>query len=275
MGKIKINLSGVPETMLWPLYNRGCEQKRTDRLLEDPMALELMEQIDYDYKKNFGKNNAGHPLRSRLFDDAIKTWLKQNPTGTVISLGEGLDTQFWRVDNGLLTWISLDVQEAIEVRKRFLPTHERVNNIACSALEPNWIKEIPQNQPVFIVLAGVIMYFTESDAKKLLSLIADYFYKSEIIFDMISEGYSQKTMKGIKITSSYQAPPMPWGLNYKKSKTLENIHPAIKIKQQMSFLDFYPERMRPYSYFRKIKWIKNNLAPWMIHLSIDKNKMNI
>ena len=275
MGKIKINLSGVPETMLWPLYNRGCEQKRTDRLLEDPMALELMEQIDYDYKKNFGKNNAGHPLRSRLFDDAIKTWLKQNPTGTVISLGEGLDTQFWRVDNGLLTWISLDVQEAIEVRKRFLPTHERVKNIACSALESNWIKEIPQNQPVFIVLAGVIMYFTESDAKKLLSLIADYFYKSEIIFDMISEGYSQKTMKGIKITSSYQAPPMPWGLNYKKSKTLENIHPAIKIKQQMSFLDFYPERMRPYSYFRKIKWIKNNLAPWMIHLSIDKNKMNI
>jgi len=272
MEKIKVNLSGVPETMLWPLYNRGCEQKRQDRMLEDPMALRLMEQIDYDYKKNFGKNNAGHPLRSRLFDDAIHLWLKQNPAGTIISLGEGLDTQFWRIDNGKLTWISLDVQEAIEVRQRFLPAHERVKNIACSALEPDWIKEIPQNQPVFIVLAGVIMYFTETDAKKLLYQIADYFNQCEILFDMIAEGYSKKTMKGIKITSYYQAPPMPWGLNYKRSNTLEKIHPDIKIKQQMSFLDFYPERMRPYSYFRKIKWIKDNLAPWMIHLSVDKKK---
>ena len=270
MDKIKVNLSGVPETMLWPLYNRGCEQKRKDRILDDPMALQLMEHIDYDYQKNFGKNNAGHPLRSRLFDDIIKKWLVSNPAGIVISLGEGLDTQFWRIDNGQLTWISLDVSEAIDVRKRFLPAHQRVNNIACSALDNKWINDIPKTQPVFVVLAGVIMYFTETDAKNLLTLIAGHFDKCEILFDMISEGYSKKTLKGIHITPSYQAPPMPWGLNLKNSKSLESIHPALKIKQQMSFLDFYPERMRPYSYFRKIKWIKDNLAPWMVHLLVNK-----
>lgn len=271
MEKAKINLSGVPETMLWPLYNRGCEQRREDRLLDDPMALQLMEQIDYDYRKNFGKNNAGHPLRSRLFDDAIKTWLRDHPSGTVISLGEGLDTQFWRIDNGRLSWISLDVREAIDVREHFLPIHERVKNIACSALDYEWINEFPKSEPVFVVLAGVIMCFPEKDAKELLSRIAGHFHKCDIIFDMISEEYSKKTLKGIHITSSYQAPPMPWGLNYKKCKMLEDIHPALKIKQQMSFMDYYPERMRPYSYFRKIKWVIDNLAPWMVHLCVQSN----
>ncbi|MDR2036598.1 MAG: class I SAM-dependent methyltransferase [Bacteroidales bacterium] len=265
---MEINLSGVPETMLWPLYNRGCEQRRTDRLIEDPMALELMERIDYDYAGNFGKFNAGHPLRSRVFDDAISTWLECNPNGTIVSLGEGLDTQFWRIDNGRLNWISVDLPEAIDVRNRFLPQHERVKNIACSALDFTWMKLIPKDKPIFIVLAGVIMYFSGTDAKALIAQISDHFRKGEIIFDMIPEWYSRKTMKGMQVTRSYQAPPMPWGMNYIDRMKLLEIHDSLLIKQSYSFADLFPKRMRPFSYFRHFKWVKNNMAPWMIHLKI-------
>lgn len=263
------NLSGVPETMLWPLYNRGSEQRRADRMVEDPMSLQLMENIDYDFAGNFGRFNAGHPLRSRVFDDIIAAWLERNPGGTVVSLGEGLDTQFWRIDNGKHNWISVDLPESIEVRERFLPQHERMKNIACSALDSAWLKQVPEDKPVFIVLAGVIMYFTEAEAKTLIAKIAGHFAESEIVFDMIPEWYSRKTLKGMSVTKSYTAPPMPWGLNYKNSSRLLEIHPALKMIRKFSFVDFFPERMRPFSYFRKIKWVKDNMAPWMVHLAVN------
>lgn len=269
MGKAQINLTGVPETMLWPLYNRGCEQKRNDRMLEDPMSLELMESIDYDYRENFGKFNAGHPMRSRVFDDAVKEWLVSNPEGTVISVGEGIDTQFWRVDNGKLSWVSVDLPEAIEIRNILLPKHERIKTIACSAIDFDWMNEIPAEKPVFIVMAGVIMYFREEEGKDLLTEIAEYFKDAEIVLDMIPEWYSKKTIKGMYVTKNYKAPPMPWGLNFCKSEDLIKVHSSLKIKQQLSFADRFPKRMRPYSYFRNIKWVRNNFAPWMVQLSVN------
>ena len=33
-----VELDGVPETMLWPLWNRGVEHGRDDRLIDDPLA---------------------------------------------------------------------------------------------------------------------------------------------------------------------------------------------------------------------------------------------
>lgn len=264
-----INLTGVPETMLWPLYNRAHEQKRKDRLIYDPLSLQVLNSIDYDYKGNFGKPSSGHPLRARLFDDALKTWLKENPDGVVVSLGEGLDTQFWRVDNGLLQWFSVDVPEAISVRNEYLPAEKRVKNIPCSALDMAWMEQIPRGEPVFILLAGVIMYFTEDESQELLKTIVERFPESEIIFDMIPEWYSAKTMKGMYVTKKYKAPPMPWGVDLADWNRLLNIHPALKLKRKMSFIDPYPKRMRPFSYFRHFKGIKEKMSPWMIHFYID------
>jgi hypothetical protein len=71
------------------------------------------------------------------------------------------------------------------------------------------------------------------------------------------------------VTKSYKAPPMPWGLNYGKSADILEIHPSFRLKQKFTFVDPFSKRMQPFSYFRGIKWIKNNLSPWMIHLSIE------
>ena len=70
-----ITLDGVPETMLWPLWNRAAEMKRTDRLLEDPMAAELVERIDYDFLGHCGKPTAFHLIRARVCDDLIRNYL--------------------------------------------------------------------------------------------------------------------------------------------------------------------------------------------------------
>ncbi len=264
-----VNLEGVPETLLWPLWNRAAEQKRKDRLIDDPMSADLVERIDYDFKGSFGKPSAGHAVRARVIDDELKLWLEKNPDGTAVSLGEGLDTQFWRVDNGTLHWISVDVAESIEVRKQLLPVEERMENISSSALDELWLQNIPQGSKAFIIMAGVLMYFTEDEVRELLYRIADYFRDSLVMFDVIPVWFSRKSIRGMKVTRTYTAPVMPWGLNYEDYEWFNEIHPRCRLKRKMTFSDPFPDRMRPYSRLSKFTWIANRLAPGIVLLSID------
>ncbi len=265
-GKKEVSLHGVPETLLWPLWNRAAEQKRGDRLIDDSFSADLVDQIDYDFEGSFGKPNAGHAIRARVIDDALKLWLEKNPEGTVISLGEGLDSQFWRVDNGRLHWISVDVAESIEVRKRLLPAEERMETIVGSVLDDLWLKKIPQGSKAFIVMAGLLMYFKEEEVRELLYRIAEHFHDSEVMFDVIPVWLSRKSLKGIKVTKTYTVPPMPWALNYGEYRWFTGIHPRYRIKRKMTYADPFPERMRPYSYLLAFPWLTNRLASGIVHL---------
>ena len=66
--KTAVHLSGVPETLLWPLWNRAAETRRPDRLIVDPMAADLVDRIDYDFAAHFGRPNAFHGIRARMGD---------------------------------------------------------------------------------------------------------------------------------------------------------------------------------------------------------------
>ena len=108
--KTQVDLSGVPETMLWPLWNRAGESRRRDRLLADPMSVDLVGRIDYDFAGHFGPPNVFHAIRARVCDDLIRDYLaRAKGKGTVIALGEGLETQLWRVDDKSMNWISVEL----------------------------------------------------------------------------------------------------------------------------------------------------------------------
>ncbi len=265
----KPELSGIPETLLWPLWNRAMEQKNKNSILDDPMSLDLLSRLDYDFRGSFGKPDAGHAIRARVIDDALKEWLVEHPSGPVVSLGEGLDSQFWRVDNGLVNWISVDLPESVGLREKMLPAEPRLKHVPCSALDPAWMEEVPKDKPVFIVLAGLLMYFTKTEVGDLMRRIGDRFPGSRLIFDVIPQWLSRKTLKGHYVTKSYRAPEMPWGLNYGDADKLLSFHPAYRIRHRMTYADPFPERMLPYSLLAKIPWARNNLAPWMVHMEIS------
>ena len=44
-----------------------------------------------------------------------------DPAGTVVALGDGLETQFWRVDNGRVRWLSVDLEEGAPLARGRLP----------------------------------------------------------------------------------------------------------------------------------------------------------
>lgn len=207
------NLSDVPETMLWTLHNRAAEALYSSEIITDKKAIEIYKSIDYDYKRSFGPADASHAVRSVLFDAELQSFLIQHPNGVIINLGEGLETQRYRVSSNQALWLSVDVPEAIAIRERFIQPDEQHVHIAKSALDLSWMDAVPEGRAVYITVQGLFMYFEEEQVKQLIQAISKRFPTAYLSFDHIPVWLSQKTLKGWKKTPYYTTPPMPWGID--------------------------------------------------------------
>lgn len=207
------DLEGVPETMLWTLYNRASEARRPDGVIEDPYVLGIIDGIDYDFAGRFGPPDGTHALRSRLFDEAVRPWMAAHPGGAVIELGCGLETQFHRCDDGRVDWCCVDLPEAIAVRERFLTADARCRHIGRSALDPAWMQAVAPETPVFITAQGLLMYFAEAEVQRLITAALERWRDVTLMFDVIPRWFSRKTLAGYARTPHYTAPPMPWGID--------------------------------------------------------------
>lgn len=120
---IPVDLSGVPETLLGNLGRRAAAARAG--ALQDPVAVEVVDRLDYDFAE-FVRGARLHAVRVVTFDRAVRRFLGSHPAGTVVALGKGLETQFWRLDNGQVRWLTVDLPEPMDLRHRVLPDgHDR------------------------------------------------------------------------------------------------------------------------------------------------------
>lgn len=218
--KLQPKLSNVPETMLWTLHNRVSEARRDDGILHDPEAIRIYQMLDYDYQKSFGSANPSHAVRSAMFDAELHAFLDRHPNGVIVNLGEGLETQRYRVAGDEALWLAVDLPDAIAVREHFMTPDDKHLHVAVSALNRAWFDKVPAGRPVYITAQGLLMYFDEEAVKSLLQACAKRFPGALFAFDTIPRFLSQKTMNNAwNITSNYTTPKMPWGINRHQVKT--------------------------------------------------------
>jgi O-methyltransferase involved in polyketide biosynthesis len=191
--KIKLNLGRVQETLLLPLVSRAKETEYKQPLLNDTKAVELFDRLNVDRKKLLRNITEigihGLCYRAYKMDEAIREFLKKHPNGKILDIGAGLDTTFFRCDNGTALWYDLDLPDSIALRKQLLPeSNERVKYIAKSMLDYSWIDDIGDiSNGLFITVPGVLPYFKEDDVKLFLTTIAPKLKGAEIMFDVISQ----------------------------------------------------------------------------------------
>jgi O-methyltransferase involved in polyketide biosynthesis len=214
---VKVELHGVPETLLWTLWHRAIEARRPDAVLDDPRAVELVDAIDYPFAERFGDGGPlaqWQALRVLRFDIEVRRFLAANPDGTVVALGEGLETQFWRVDNGRVRWLTVDVPESVAVRERLLPGGDRQIVVAGSALDERWMDAVDPSRGLLLTAQGLLMYFPFEDVLRLLAAAAERFRGSAFLFDAVPRRLSEASRRGrLGRRDGYQPPPWPWGLD--------------------------------------------------------------
>jgi O-methyltransferase involved in polyketide biosynthesis len=224
-------LDGVSATTLWTLHNRATEAKRSDGVIRDPWAVTLLDTIDYDYLK-FGKPNQSHGLRAVAFDAAAHDYLTTHPKAAVVALAEGLQSSFWRLERAgvadEVTWYSIDLPPVIELRRQLLPRDDRIVELAQSALDRSWMDRVDSSHGVFITAEGLLMYLDPEDALRLIRDCAARFPGGQMMFDSIPRLFSQRTLKGFKLSNRYIAPPMPFGLSADEGLAMAATIPGVR-----------------------------------------------
>ena len=216
--KAAIELGNVQKTLILPLWGRAFETKKEKPMLIDLTAVEIIENLDYDFSEIANNINElsqiAWIMRSICVDEVIKRFVAHNPKATIINIGCGLDTTFERVDNGSLYWYDLDLPDVIQLRKQFIQESERRKFISASFLEKDWLREIQVTENVIFIAAGVFYYFSENEVKDFLITLADNFPGSQVIFD-VSSPFGVKIANKIVIEGSGlgERSYLTWGLD--------------------------------------------------------------
>ena len=184
--KMKITLTPEQETLLIPLYTKA---QSDNPLFFDPKAQEILRQVDYDFSRLHipYKTVILVCQRAKKLDTVTRAFLAEHPTGVVLHLGCGLDSRFWRVDNGKVEWYDLDMPPVTELRQQFYTVSERYHLIASSVTDLEWVKMVDATgHPVLIIAEGLLMYLDETNVRDLLLKMQRAFPGCRLIADVFS-----------------------------------------------------------------------------------------
>ncbi|KPM54534.1 methyltransferase [Frankia sp. R43] len=225
-------LDGVAATCLWTLRNRAEESIHPGSSFDDPLAERLYRRIDYDFER-FGRPSQSHPLRALALDLAIRAYLDRHPEATVVALGEGLQTTYWRLGRPGVDWLTVDLPPVIDLRRRLLPPEPRMTAIPVSALDHSWMDVPDPARGVFISAEGLFMYLERDQVMSLITECAARFPAGQLFFDSIPPAFSRRTMKGYRMSDRYTAPPMPFGLTVSAAARLPAQIPGVATAEDL------------------------------------------
>ena len=251
----KIDISGVPETMIQTLYARAKESGKKNHKIYDEKAIEIVKRLDYDFSaadKDVAMST-GVIARTILLDRMVQEFVDTYPDALVINIACGMDTRFYRVDNGRIEWVNIDLPETINVRRRFLEEQGRVSMIACSAMDPAWTDQISSDKKeVLVVVEGLTMYLSEQDVRQILTIIADHYPGAAVFMEILSPKFVGKNVE--KSISKSKA-SFTWGAG--SGKELARMVPDMKWICDRSLVETMPEIMGIYKVLGRIPWIRN------------------
>ena len=245
--KTKVDMGGVSETLLLTVYLRAKESARHDGIISDKFAEDWVGQMEYNFEK-FDKDRlsgVGVSVRTEVLDEIVAQFLRNNPDAIIVNIGAGLCTRFQRVDNGSATWFELDVPEALDLRKKFLPpSPPRYGYIEKSAFDYTWLDDVSAaagngQGSVLIVAEGVLMYFEENQVKELFRQIRTHFPKAEVVTDTMPKFSTKMSIKHHKSVSQTDA-RFKWGLG--KTSELYGWNLGIDLISEYSLFNRHTKR---------------------------------
>jgi methyltransferase (TIGR00027 family) len=272
----KIEMTGVPETMIQTLYARAMESEREGHLIYDKKAMEIVKEMDYDFTK--AKEDAmmrnGVVARTIVLDELVQNYVTAHPNAVVINIACGLDTRFYRVDNGKLRWFNLDLPVTIEVRKKFLEETGRVSVLPYSAMNEAWAEEVhktlseeekadkkdkengkaneKETRPTLVIMEGLTMYLSLEEVRKIFEIIRNHFTDATVLVETMSP-FVVKHIKEKSIEASKAK--FTWGV--KNGRILAKELPGFEPVKDVSLVEGMKKLYPIYGIIGKIPAVRN------------------
>jgi O-methyltransferase involved in polyketide biosynthesis len=215
--KLRVDLSGAPQTMLATLYAKALDADAEHPILADQWAKDIVSRLDYDWSQTTitAGNSPSVTTRSAHFDRWTRQFLAVHPKAskiTVLHLGCGLDSRYFRIDPGPdVEWYDVDYPDVAALRRQLLPTAEHNHVVAASVTDPAYLADISADRPTLVIGEGLTMYLAPDDGIALLRRVVDRFPSGELQFDAFSR-FGIKTQWSNRVVTRAGA-TLRWGVD--------------------------------------------------------------
>jgi methyltransferase (TIGR00027 family) len=265
-GIFDINITDISSTMLLTLYCHSQESQSRNPILADLKAVEITNALNPQLATSYDRMSrdlaAGKlnkklvifiALRAKKFDDYAKDFLKAHPDGTVVNLGCGLDTRFWRIDNGHVNFYDLDLPEVIDIKKRLCSEGGRYHMIGSSVLDFAWMDLLKRSSagPFLFLAEGLFMYLEKERVKDLVLKMQSEFRGSELVCEIVNEsvthGWLNRLMNMRMHNQLHVGGGATFICGFKDGNEIEAWAPGIKLLDEWSHFD---------SNEKKLSWVR-------------------
>ncbi|PKL74835.1 MAG: hypothetical protein CVV27_18480 [Candidatus Melainabacteria bacterium HGW-Melainabacteria-1] len=190
MNKVSLDsLTGVSETLLIPLFCRVWEHEEARPIIRDAFAhalgqrlLPLLQASDQLFHQAIVRRQWPEQvqifmaLRTRHFDQVTQDFLRRHSQCQVVMLGCGLDSRYERLAHPDVAWYNLDLPAVIALREQIFEPHDRVANLAMSALDSAWLEVLDPDLPTLVLAEGLLMYLPRPQIRQIYSLLAKHLH---------------------------------------------------------------------------------------------------
>jgi O-methyltransferase involved in polyketide biosynthesis len=253
MSSTATKLTGVPRTMLLTTRARVDEHQRQDGLFRDPVVADWWQFLSWDNQLNpfytplaqFTWANRAH-----LIDRMVQDYLEKHKQAIVVELGAGLSTRYYRIGQDCQYWFELDLPEVTELRRNLDSESDRHRFISHSALDFNWMEELPPTNPeqILFIAEGLLMYFESAQVKQLIEQLNQRFPGATFIFDVVGGITKGKTAKFLASIGA----PLQWFVNQEKDLSKIGLT-LIEVRSLIEDNYRYPHRL---GWYRWLGWLK-------------------
>jgi methyltransferase (TIGR00027 family) len=279
-GLTQIRLDGISETLLIPLWARAEENRRPEPIVRDAYAEAIIKNMDYDFSRfeRAWMSQTGVAVRTLILDRVAGAFLNEHPEALVINLGAGLDTRFFRLDNGRLHWFEVDLPEPVRIRRRFFKESSRYRILTDSVFEETWIRRIdPAGRAVLIIAEGLLMYFEETEVRDLLGNLVTAFPGAHMLFEMMTPNLVKRSRHHDAVSKTDAVAKwamadtvFTWGI--RSGREAAAYHPHIHFIEEWNYFDFHRDRWQWMGWLARIPAFKNRFNNRIVHLAFESEK---
>jgi len=243
-----MNLSQVSRTAILTLVTRAVASERQNALFNDPMAVRCLEGLvsvaspeERNWilgRRRFYAGISVHDAiagarRARVFDGIATQYVAANPGCTIVNLGCGFDTRFWRIANEHCRYIEIDLPEVVELKAEILKDDLVYELVGCSVMDASWIDRVTaRGHARFLLLAeGLLMFLPEPDVGHLFRRLAERFSDSQFAFDMVPRKYLKglwKMLLRLETTINWRL-NASWVSGFNDVREIESYAPGIRV----------------------------------------------
>ncbi len=277
-----MKLSDVSKTAIFTLRCRAVESQKEKPLIHDPMAVYCQEQLAalaspeekaLIFERPLSGRLSHHiALRARKYDALVNDWVSRNQSSTVVNLGCGFDTRYWRIQHQKCRYLELDLPEIVDLKKVALKGKLGYELIGCSVFDPAWIDQVTAigNRNIVLIAEGLLMYLPKPQVIGLFKTFSERLEHSQIIFEVVTEAYTHGFWKKIVEGKMKRELGVDAGASYdfgvRGAREVESYGKGLKVVGEWSYVEDPDVRPKFFKYLGLAR------TQWTVIASINETK---